>query len=150
MPAIEIWGNATWTFFHAIIAHIDENKYLEIRDELFRQIQNICRVLPCPECSTDATTYLQRVNLSSLKTKNDMITLFYLFHNYVNLKKRKPLYDIKNISSYETLNMTQTFNQFVNSYNTNGNMKMMAEAFQRKLVIKDLVNWLRDHRDCFL
>jgi hypothetical protein len=39
------------------------------------------------------------------------------------------------------LNIIQVYNTFIKNYNTKGNMKLLAETFQRKLIINDLKKW---------
>ena len=97
MSPPEVWGPAVWRLFHKLAININENAYPHIYKQLFYQIQRICKFLPCPDCAEDASNFLAKVNLSGLKTKNDFINVFYIFHNYVNAKKRKPLYKYSDI-----------------------------------------------------
>ena len=67
----------------------------------------------------------------------------------VNVRKKKPLFNYGNINVYQNLNIVNVFNNFVSVYNTKGNMKLLAESFQRMLIIKDLKKWLIENHDSF-
>ena len=63
MSPPEVWGPAVWTLFHTLIAKIDERAYPYISPQLFYMIVRICRFLPCPECSTDASNFLAKIKI---------------------------------------------------------------------------------------
>jgi hypothetical protein len=150
MSPPEVWGPAIWRLFHTLASHINDNLYHHIYTQLFFQIQRICKFLPCPECAQDASTFLAKVKLSDLKTKKDFINIFYLFHNYVNAKKRKPLYNYININIYSNYRIINVVNNFIAVYNTKGNMKLISESFQRQFVIKDFKNWIMNNIKFFI
>ena len=150
MSPPEVWGPAIWRLFHTLVSHINDNVYHHIYPQLFYQIQRICKFLPCPECAQDASTFLAKVKLSDLKTKRDFINIFYLFHNYVNAKKRKPLYNYANINIYNNYRIINVVNNFIAVYNTKGNMKLISESFQRQFVIKDFKNWIMNNIKFFV
>lgn len=150
MSPPEIWGPAIWRLFHTLAEHINENLYQHIYAQLFYQIQRICKFLPCPECARDASIFLAKVKLSDLKTKTDFVNIFYLFHNYVNAKKKKPLFNYSNINVYKNYRIINVVNNFISVYNTKGNMKLIAESFQRQFIIKDFKNWIMNNIKFFI
>ena len=101
MSPPEVWGPPIWNLFHTLIEKVNENAYPYISRQLFNIIVRICKFLPCPECSNDATLFLAKLKIENLKTKHDLKNTFYLFHNYVNAKKRKPLFNYANINIYK-------------------------------------------------
>jgi len=141
MSPPEVWGPAVWTLFHTLAEKVTEQAYPFIKVQLFGQIRRICGFLPCPECSADATNFLAKVNINDLKTKVDFRNTFYLFHNTVNAKKRKPLFNYSNIVSYNSYGIVPVINNFISKYNTKGNMKLIAESFQRKIVLAEFKSW---------
>jgi hypothetical protein len=141
MSPPEVWGPAVWTLFHTLSAKINEDAYPQVSLSLFKMITSICKFLPCPECSSDASTFLAKINLSDLKTKADFKNTFYLFHNSVNSKKRKRLFKYSNLDVYGTYRLVGVVNNFIAKYNTKGNMKLIAESFQRQLIIKQFRSW---------
>jgi hypothetical protein len=53
------------------------------------------------------------------------------------------------MNKYKCNNIGSTFNSFVAVYHTKGNMNLIAESFQRSLLIKDLKNWLINNHKYF-
>ena len=45
--------------------------------------------IPCEKCKIDTVQYFENKSFSKLSKKNEFITFFYLFHNYVNFKTKK-------------------------------------------------------------
>jgi hypothetical protein len=141
MSPPEVWGPAVWKLFHTLAEKVNANIYPYIAKQLFNLIVRICRFLPCPECSIDASNFLAKIRIENLKTKDDFKQMFYLFHNYVNAKKRKPMFNFSTLSIYQRYRLVPIVNNFIACYNTKGNMKLLNESFQRQFVLKDFKNW---------
>uniref|UniRef100_A0A6C0ER43 thiol oxidase n=1 Tax=viral metagenome TaxID=1070528 RepID=A0A6C0ER43_9ZZZZ len=150
MSPPEIWGPAIWKLFHTLAENVNDLQYNYIGKSLFYQIVRICQYLPCPDCSKDATNFLSKTNIDNLKTKLDLKNMLYLFHNYVNLKKRKPLFSYSNLEIYANYNLGLVINNFISVYNTKGNMKLLSESFQRQFVIKDFKIWINNNIKYFI
>ena len=142
MSPPEVWGPAVWTLFHTLAEKINEENNIVLVQQVFGFIKRICAFLPCPECSKDATLYLQRVKQSEIKTRSGLISTVYLFHNYVNRKKKKKLFNYGEIVKYRNANLVKVVNHFIGAYNTTGNMNLIAESFQRKFIVADFKRWL--------
>jgi hypothetical protein len=143
MSPPEIWGPAVWSLFHTLAEKINDNAFPFVFPSLFTMIVRICKFLPCPECSKDAGSYLAKVKLSNIRNKTDFINTFYIFHNWVNAKKRKQLFNYSHIFIYSRYNLIQVVNNFISKYQTKGNMKLLTESFQRQFIIKDFSNWFQ-------
>ena len=141
MSPPEVWGPAVWTLFHTLAEKMNDDAYPFISHSLFNMIVRICKFLPCPECSIDASNFLAKINISNIKTKTEFKNTFYVFHNWVNAKKRKPIFNYSNISIYGRYNLIKIVNNFIANYQTKGNMKLLNESFQRKLIVTDFKNW---------
>ena len=141
MPAPEIWGPAVWTLFHTLIEHLNESAFNAVGPQLYQEFLKICKFLPCPECSADATNFLAKVNFSNIKSKIEFRNTFYIFHNWVNAKKRKQLFNYSNIQIYGKYNIIGVINKFISVYHTKGNMKMLNESFQRSMIVSNFKNW---------
>jgi hypothetical protein len=76
--------------------------------------------------------------------------MLYVFHNSVNKRKNKPLFDYIQISKYKRKNVYSTFNHFESVYHTKGNMNLIAESFQRKILISELKTWLIKNYKIFI
>ena len=142
MPAPEIWGPAVWKLFHTLIEQLNEEAFAVIGPQLYLQFVRICKFLPCPECAADATNFLAKINFqTNIKSKVEFRNTFYLFHNWVNAKKRKQLFNYGNILIYGKYNLIGVVNNFLSAYHTKGNMKMLAESFQRNMVVNSFKGW---------
>ena len=141
MSPPEVWGPPIWTLFHVLAEKINERAYPFYAGQLFSVIKNICSALPCPECTNDASIFLGKIKIQDLKTKTDFKNMVYLFHNYVNAKKRKRLYNYSSLEVYKNYNIINVFNRFISVYHTRGNMKLLAESFQRQNIIKTIRAW---------
>jgi hypothetical protein len=149
MPPPHIWGPPTWTFIHTLVEKINEDDFNKLFPQLFNKIKQICSFLPCPECSMHAKMNLGKIKTHEIKTKTDLINMMYLFHNMVNVMKKKGLYNYADMSKYKNINIAVAFNNFVNVYHTKGDMKQLSETFQRQLVINDLRKWLLHNMKSF-
>jgi formylmethanofuran dehydrogenase subunit E-like metal-binding protein len=144
----EKWGPPIWTLFHTLIEKVNENDKIIIQ-ELFYHIKRICRYLPCPECSQHATRFLDNIKADNIKTKEGLRNTMYIFHNVVNVRKKKPLYKFENISNNKDRNIINVFNNFIFYYKTTGNMKLIADSFQRQLITQNFRNWFLKNFNSF-
>ena len=150
MSPPEVWGPAVWRLFHVLSEKISDEAYHHIGGQLFYFISKICKFLPCPECSADATRFLAKIKMSNLKTKLDLKNTIYMFHNYVNMKKRKPLFNYGNINLYKNYRIMPIINNFFIHYNTKGNMKLLSESFQRQFIINQFKTWVMTNIRAFI
>lgn len=149
MSPPEVWGPPVWTLFHTLAEKINEQEYPQLCEKLFSMIKMICNNLPCPYCATDATLYLNKISLANLKTKQQFKDMIYLFHNYVNKKKNKHLFNYANTPMYSKYNIIMVVNNFIRVYHTRGNMQQLSESFQRQIVIKTFKKWFRENHKYF-
>jgi hypothetical protein len=149
MSPPEVWGPSVWRLFHTLSDKINENVYSHVMPNLFMMIVRICNFLPCPNCANDSSIFLSKINISTMKTKTDFKKTIYLFHNYVNSKKRKPLFNYSQLNIYSKYNLIPVINDFITKYQTKGNMNLLTDSFQRSLVIKDFNNFLSKYNNAF-
>ncbi len=149
MSPPSVWGPPIWLLFHTLAEKINEEHFNKLIPTLFTFIRRICMYLPCPECSQHATRFLSNVKPNQIANKNDFKSMLYFFHNTVNKRKNKKPFDYADMEKYKYSNLIYAFNSFVCVYNTKGNMKLLAESFQRQLIIKDLKKWIVDNIEYF-
>lgn len=135
------WGPAIWIFLHTMAAKIKEDKYAQLAPQLFSFIQKICSNLPCPDCAAHARSFLSKIVFSRVATKVDLIRLLFIFHNTVNRRLNKQVFSIDNIDRYSKYSLVIAYNQFIGAFSTKGNMKLLADSFQRKLITRELRRW---------
>lgn len=150
MSPPETWGPPIWTFFHTLAEKVNEKAFPNIKIAMFFFIKRICNFLPCPECSQHARVFLGRVNINIIKNKSQFKEMLWFFHNSVNKRKRKNFFNFENVNKYKNCNLGVAFNNFIDVYHTKGNMNLIAESFQRSLVMKDLQQWLVSNYKCFI
>ena len=80
--------------------------------------------------------------MSTIKTKEDLRNTMYIFHNMVNKRKNKPMYHVNDLEKYKSNNSVEKYNNFIMHFKTKGNMKLLADSFQRKLLVNDFKKWL--------
>jgi len=148
--SINEWGPSTWSLFHTLAAKLNENDYDTIGIDLFNQIKIICGYLPCPECSQHAKHNLAGVNIEKLKTKGDLINVLFIFHNSVNKRKNKLIYNFFEMDKYANNNLLTVCNNFFRNYKTTGNMRLMAESYQRKMIVENFIVWLKINYKSFM
>lgn len=137
------WGPPTWTLFHTLAEKINEELFPTLMPELIFNIKKICTALPCPECSQHAVNFWRKININGINNKTDLKNMLCLFHNIVNKRKNKPLFDNENLtSSYSNNNIINVYNNFVAVYQTRGNMQLLADSFQRKLILVAFKKWI--------
>jgi hypothetical protein len=142
MPPPDVWGPPIWTLFHVLAEKIKEEHFNIILPPLIGFIKKICAFLPCPDCAQHASQFLAKLPPQEISTKEKLKTTLYLFHNMVNVRKKKELYNYSNIAKYKYIPLSIAFNNFIRVYNTKGNMKLLTESFRRQLIIKEFKTWL--------
>jgi hypothetical protein len=144
--SINKWGPAVWLLFHTIVEKIKEPDNTQLCRELFYQIQSICKYLPCPDCASHATKHLANVNILRINNKHDLKQIIFMFHNFVNTHKKKTLFSIEQLDKYGNANLSRVIYNFKMNYNSAGNLKLMNDAFQRKIVIGKFYTWLEANK----
>ena len=144
-----VWGPPIWRFFNILAENIHEEDYNRLIPQLFSLIRRTCVYLPCPACSDHATKFLAKISPADISNKTEFKNMLYLFHNMVNKKKGKSLFDYSNLNIYRNINIFYTFNQFSSVYNIKGNMKTLTESFQRQFIIRDFKQWVKTHAGSF-
>ena len=145
----EIWGPPIWLFIHSLASKLKDEMYVYIGPQLFNMIRRITAYLPCPDCSQHAVKFLSKINPETIKTKDELVRVLYLFHNSVNVRKSKSLYIFSELNKYENVNLQEAYNNFRKVYHNRGNINLLAESFQRDLVLKELKMWLNQHSNKF-
>ena len=148
--SITLWGPATWTLFHTLIEKLTDENFDKIGLTLFNYIKRICRNLPCPDCAQHATQFLSKVNIANIKTKSDLRATIYIFHNTVNKRTKKSIYNMNDLEKYKNNNTIAVYNNFIAHYKTKGNMKLLAEAFQRQMLVTEFKKWMMYNIQIFI
>ena len=136
------WGTPTWIFMHTLVANIKSSSFPIIGKQMIYHIINICRNLPCPDCTIHATSFWKTVIIKNIKTKEDLINVIFVFHNLVNKRKKNAHFIYSDLTKYENTNIIASYNNFYKNFNTNGNMTLINDAFRRNLALKHIHKWI--------
>jgi hypothetical protein len=139
------WGPPTWIFIHTLAEKIKDTSFDIIGKSLIYNIIQICNLLPCPECSQHAKEFWQKVNLATIKTKNDLKNVLFVFHNTVNRRRKQPIYKYENLEYYKSRNVVETYNAFARNFNTYGNMNLITDSFHRTRLLYNLKKWITNN-----
>lgn len=136
------WGPTTWCFMHTLASKVKEDSFPIIASKLILVCIQICSNLPCPECTQHARQFWSNVNLSTIKTKQDLINVLFVFHSSVNKRKKLKPFPYDGLSIYNDKNLIEVYNSFTKNFNTNGNMNMINESFHRNRMLSSLRAWM--------
>lgn len=148
---IDDWAPQTWCMFHTLIEKIKENEIDNIKHDLWIQFYNICTNLPCPTCTQHAIKYFSKLKKIKVIDKQHLRTIFFEFHNDVNDRLNKPLFQETDIiSTYSKYNTYQVATTFVNRYNIAANKNnAFYQSLQSRQVLSQFIKWYNENSNSF-
>lgn len=150
MGTLKTWGPATWLLFHTLIECIKDEHYDEVYPQLFDYIKQICTLLPCPVCSKHAITYLKKINVQDLKSREQFRMMMFHFHNNVNMNKKLVMFKEDQLDMYKHQRLYQVLDYFFLQYQTKRDMSQLNESFRRKLLVNHLIQWFQNNASKFI
>jgi len=130
------WGKHIWIFLHNFANKIDNNFFCNNRELVLNTIKLISISLPCYLCSDHAKIKLNNYNFNTINDKNDLKKFLYDFHNHINKKLNKKIYDLSVLNQYDNCNFNISCNNYfkiIKMHNdTNNNPKLMLHKFHNK------------------
>lgn len=140
------WANPTWFLFHTLIEKINPEQYIIMKHDVLKHIKKICSMLPCPDCAQHATQFMNTIR-DPPGTKEECKNLLFFFHNIVNTRINKPLYEYSALSMYERVNLTVCYKLFREQFlKKTHNPKMFLESMIRTRYIQELDTWLQQNK----
>ena len=137
MTKITVWGPHTWFFLHTMACKVKEDKYEEIKNDVYNIIKSILSNLPCDYCAEHATSILKKININTISTKEKLKMFLFNFHNDVNSRTKKPLSSPDVLNKYTDLNLKHTAEILYKVFHTNDKEHMMNE-FTRCRMLKSI------------
>ena len=145
------WGNACWYLFHTLAVKLkkeEEKKYVPL---LLKYIMGFCANLPCPECSSHATSTLKKLNVRAVTTREKLIETIFVFHNIINGRVGNKTFTRKEHD--ELYSKASFFPIWYNFFNVMSislkNEKALLNNFHRKKYVKDFDVWIRQNIQIF-
>ena len=99
---VKIWSKPTWTIMHLLVANCRDRK-MEV-NKVKNLISHITTILPCIVCKSHAMEYLKKNKLGRVKSKEELITFMFRFHNNVKRQTSYPLANRKVLMMYKNKN----------------------------------------------
>jgi hypothetical protein len=148
--SIEKWGNATWYMIHTLTYKLKE-EYSNKANELFDILYQVCVNVPCPYCMEHARETLSRVNKNKIKTKEDLVKVFFEFHNMVNKRLHKKEFTMKEFhDKYSNAITVNILHNFVNVFATSvRNDKAMAHNWSRRRIVNMFISYIKNNKHMF-
>ncbi len=145
------WGEPTWFLFHTLAHKIRDDMFPLLKGELFNLIKTICSTLPCQDCATHATNYMNNINFQAIITKEQLKDMLFVFHNSVNAKKGYPLFPRDQLDKKYDLAVTSNIiNNFsVHFEKKTNNLRMTPNNFHRTRAIYRIKEWFKQYIQFF-
>lgn len=145
-----LWGEPTWLLLHSMAENITNDNFMANRDDILNVIFIICTNLPCYYCSDHAKTYLTTtVNLKTggVRTREDLKNVLYNFHNYVNYRKKYPIFPREELETkYSSANMKNIiYNYFIHNQEKSKNPSMLSNELYRTRILIQLQEWFKQN-----
>ena len=143
MVSKDVWGRATWNFIHHMVNGVKEER-TDLIQPILNIIRNICKTLPCPDCSDHATIVLNGLRLNTIKTKRDLVRCMHEFHNKVNVRIKKREMTIEEHDTHYTyVNLPATFLEWrrIMQMRMSGN-RMLLYSISKQRLIADVNKFL--------
>lgn len=140
------WGEPTWYLFHTLSEKISEESFKNIREDLLNVFYSICTNLPCPDCANHAKQYLDNVNFKAIQKKQQLIDLFYHFHNEVNARKGYDTFPYVNLDKYKLANTSNIIKNFMVHFSDKyRSIKLLASDLHRSKLVEYLKIWFNNN-----
>jgi ACT domain-containing protein len=149
MTSITVWGQIYWIFFHILAESIRDESFLNIKNQLFSFVKRICSLLPCPICSSHASAYLNKIDISTINTKYKFKLFIFHFHNHVNEHKKKTLFIEEDLVKYENQSLSRAIDIFIQHFSSKRDMTQLNQSFHRSRLIKELIFFFQNNSSQF-
>lgn len=142
------WGPPTWYFIHSFLALMTNDCYQKNIQLIINLLTAILTNLPCQDCTNHAKAYIKvnPLHKNLQPTIRHMQYYFYNFHNNVNKRLRKPVFE--NVELYQTAKLSLMFRNFQNVFKTSHGMDF-SNGLSRQNIIHELRNFINMNNMCF-
>ena len=142
-----LWGRCTWILFHVLAARINEKSYPSLKGEILGIINQVCKNLPCPDCASHATNFINIVKLQTVPTKQLLKSMLFQFHNQVNRRLNKRQFTLKELEVYDRYNLGIAIQNFLTFYakRYNGTLQagIQSTELRRRRIAISVHEWFK-------
>lgn len=144
----KLWGPPTWIFIHSFLELMSDECYLIHKQTVINLLTSICSTLPCRDCTNHALAYMKKHPLhpNYYPTRKHLQYYFYKFHNAVNIRLGKPIFD--DFNKYESARLTIVFREFQTKYRGSSTMDF-TNNMARKNIINNIRTFINSNNNCF-
>jgi hypothetical protein len=145
------WGNPTWDVLHTMAEKIKPELFAQVRTDVLNVIFTICTNLPCPDCSEHAKKHLDSIGFKNIRTPEELKTAIFQFHNYVNSRKKYPIFSRDNLDEkYARVNTKKAIYYFIQHFQEGSkNPGMISQELFRTRILGQLVEWFKTNMGLF-
>jgi len=145
------WGQPTWFLFHALAQKVRVEHFQQVRKELLDIIYTVCTNLPCPDCASHATKYINAINFNKIQTKEQLKDMLFIFHNTVNERKGFPMFNRGDLDAkYAAANLIPIIQNFmVHFRDKHASIHMIANDLHRARLSNTLIQWFQNNLKYF-
>jgi hypothetical protein len=145
------WGEPTWFLLHTMAEKIKPEVFAKTREDVLTVITTICTNLPCPECSEHAKKHLENIGFKNIRTKEELKTALFQFHNYVNSHKKFPIFSRDELDEkYARANSKNVIYHFMQHFQEGSkNPAMISQELFRTRILGQLVEWFKANLGLF-
>jgi glutaredoxin-related protein len=122
---------------------VREEYFYSIREELLSVIYSICSNLPCPDCATHASEYLNSIQYKQIQSKEQLKNVLFQFHNNVNIRKNIPIFPRDQLEQkYQSIPLISTIYIFMEHFqDKHKSIRMISNDFYRARLSDNLKTW---------
>ena len=149
-----MWGPATWEFLHILAAKVDNQFFINKRNEIINLIKLICFNLPCPTCAKHSKQTIIPRFTNQITTKELLIDFLFSFHNHVNERSGKPKFKKENLKKYKEMNLGIAIHNFKTFYaksynNSSFQLNLQYSQTTRKNIVVKTINYVNKNSKFF-
>jgi hypothetical protein len=138
------WAHPTWSFLHTLFENIPNSHFLANKTTILNYLSGMLRLLPCPDCANHASTYLSRNKLENIKSVTDGRQFFFRFHNDVNRRLRKSLFDINKLTIYKNRSISEEYKKHTSIFYAKSMSRNILFSHHRNNLYKQYNKGLMD------
>ena len=151
MASKDLCGPSTWTLIHTLAEKVRDANFNDVKADLLAYVKRICANLPCPDCAAHATQFISKLTPDQFATKQNFKAFLLHFHNSVNARTGKRPFTMEELNAkYSRANTFVVVPYFIRVYSyRNTNVRLLVNSFQKDLLIKEFIQWMRDNSGKF-
>lgn len=141
------WGPICWIFLHTIVEKIKPKSFDSKKEILFQIISDICNNLPCPNCRKHSSNYLNNNNIRKCNTIHDLRMFIFNFHNTVNRRLNKKIFESKDLEKYKRCNFKELIKRFNLVFKKQYLFTKTMDGWKRRKITEDIMTKIKKISD---